>query len=77
MKGARSHTCRGCGCIDRRACVTPHGPCCWIVLDVHTATGLCSACADEFDWDQAAIAAIGTREAWRVSGGELLQLVRS
>lgn len=34
-------TCRECGCTDKRACMTPAGPCHWAEED------LCSACADK------------------------------
>jgi hypothetical protein len=31
--------CRGCGCTEEQACVTPEGPCYWVDAD------LCSGCA--------------------------------
>lgn len=53
--------CRGCGCDDNHACtvtvtdaqdrVIGEQPCCWIMLDVDTPTGVCSACAVEVEWD--------------------------
>lgn len=48
--------CRGCGCTDSRACITDAGPCSWALVDVETATGICSACAAEMDWDPAMMA---------------------
>lgn len=44
--------CRACGCTDSNACVTTEGPCCWVLMDVDTPTGICSACAIEFDFEQ-------------------------
>lgn len=48
-------TCRGCGCTDDNACITEHGPCAWVLLDVETLTGVCSACAQDVDWDPEAL----------------------
>ena len=45
-------TCRGCGCDDHHACITAEGPCAWVLLDVETPTGICSACATDAGWDQ-------------------------
>jgi hypothetical protein len=45
-------TCRGCGCDDDHACVTADGACAWVLLDLDTPTGVCSACAVEAGWDQ-------------------------
>lgn len=42
--------CRGCGCTDHRACVTDAGPCHWVLLDVETPSGICSACAEAWKW---------------------------
>jgi hypothetical protein len=44
--------CRGCGCTDSHACVTAAGPCCWVLLDIETPSGVCSACAQACDYDQ-------------------------
>lgn len=52
-------TCRGCGCDDDHACITDAGPCCWIVMDLPWATGVCSACAFEVHFDREAIAFMG------------------
>ena len=52
-------TCRGCGCDDNHACVTAAGPCAWVLLDVETPTGVCSACAEMFRWHPALLATIG------------------
>jgi len=41
-------TCRGCGCTDLRACP---GGCSWVLLEVESPTGICSACAEGMDWD--------------------------
>ena len=48
--------CRCCGCSDDNACVTSTGPCFWVLLDVETPTGVCSACAAELDFNQEAMA---------------------
>ena len=46
-------TCRGCGCDDDHACVDERGrPCAWVLLDLGSATGVCSTCAIEHDFDQ-------------------------
>lgn len=52
-------TCRGCGCDDDHACATAEGPCAWALLDVETATGVCSVCADRVDWHPVAMIALG------------------
>lgn len=44
--------CRCCGCTEANACVTDAGPCAWILLDIETPTGVCSACAAATKWDQ-------------------------
>lgn len=49
---SRPSLCRGCGCTDDNACVVRGVPCCWILLDVDTPTGICSACAARARWDQ-------------------------
>jgi hypothetical protein len=41
-------TCRGCGCTDLHACP---GGCAWVLLDVEIPTGICSACAEDMEWD--------------------------
>jgi hypothetical protein len=43
--------CRRCGCDDDHACITDDGPCAWVLLDVETPTGVCSACAESVDLD--------------------------
>lgn len=46
-------TCNGCGCDDNHACIDARGrPCSWFVLDIATATGLCTACAAREGFDQ-------------------------
>lgn len=60
--GHRERMCRGCGCTDSRACVTPGGPCAWVLLDVAAPTGVCSACAAELEWNPAALAMVGTED---------------
>ena len=46
------HTkCRLCGCNDDVACVTVDGPCRWVLLDIYMPTGVCSSCAEIWDWD--------------------------
>lgn len=50
-------TCRGCGCTDTHACP---GGCAWVLLDVPTPTGVCSACAEEVEWDFGAMMTMGT-----------------
>lgn len=41
-------TCRGCGCTDLRACP---GGCAWVLLDIDAPSGICSTCAEAFEWD--------------------------
>lgn len=48
--------CRACGCTESDACITDAGACCWVLLDVETPTGICSACAVEMAWDPAVMA---------------------
>jgi hypothetical protein len=50
-KNRELNVCRGCGCDDEHACLTPAGPCCWIVLDIATRTGVCSVCAEDVGWN--------------------------
>lgn len=38
--------CVGCGCTELTPCMTPDGPCCWIVVNTDTQRGICSACLD-------------------------------
>jgi hypothetical protein len=62
-------TCRGCGCDDDHACVatvtdsrgraTGTQPCGWVLLDIATPTGVCSACAIYFEWQPDALALVG------------------
>jgi hypothetical protein len=59
QRGKVVRTCRACSCDDNHACVTELGPCCWILLDVDTPTGVCSACAVELEWDQEGLAFAG------------------
>lgn len=49
--GRKVRLCRGCGCDDDHACITEHGPCAWVLLDIDTPTGICSACAVEMGFD--------------------------
>lgn len=56
MERVTINTCRGCGCTDLRACP---GGCSWFLLDIDTATGVCSACAQEVGWDMRALAMLG------------------
>jgi predicted amidophosphoribosyltransferase len=39
--------CRGCGCHDLHACP---GGCSWVLFDVDIPSGICSACAQDFNW---------------------------
>lgn len=39
-------TCIGCGCTDRRACVTDGGPCHWLKVDYPAGVGVCSECGE-------------------------------
>lgn len=52
-------TCRGCGCTDSHACP---GGCSWVLLDLPTPTGVCSACAEDLGWEPMALAMVGTEE---------------
>jgi hypothetical protein len=54
--------CRGCGCTENDACVTEDGPCSWLLFDIETPTGFCTACAVEVEWDQEAIATFWNRQ---------------
>jgi predicted amidophosphoribosyltransferase len=45
--------CRGCACTDLRACP---GGCSWVLLDIDYPTGICSACAEDMEWDMATLA---------------------
>ncbi|MGH7878842.1 MAG: hypothetical protein ACREQD_05040 [Candidatus Binataceae bacterium] len=71
-KGER--TCRGCGCTgctgctDSNACVTEEGPCAWVLVDVHSPTGICSACAADFEWHPALLASAGFEDDPRLAG---------
>lgn len=56
---AKEIVCRGCGCSDSHACI---GGCSWVLLDIDTPTGVCSACAIEVGWDPRAFIMMG-REA--------------
>lgn len=55
-------TCRGCGCDDNNACETGDGPCAWVLLDIDTPSGICSACADEFGWRPTLMINVGREE---------------
>jgi hypothetical protein len=48
--------CRGCGCSDLRACP---GGCSWILLDIETPTGVCSACTEKLEWHPVLLANVG------------------
>ena len=64
------NVCRGCGCDDDHACVgivagpdgalSPQRPCHWVLLDIGTTTGVCSACAWRCGFDPRALATMGT-----------------
>lgn len=66
-------TCRGCGCDDNHACQTEDGPCSWAVQDfkiyrssssmriVPLASGVCSYCADDLQWDMGALVIVGRK----------------
>lgn len=56
--------CRGCGCTDDRPCrgegvAGRWFTCCWVLMDfeIHAGrvtplpTGICSRCAEDFEWD--------------------------
>lgn len=58
--------CRGCGCTDNRAC---RGGCTWVLLDVDSPSGICSTCAETFQWHPALLATIGFDDE---AAGELL-----
>ncbi len=51
--------CRGCGCTDDHACITDDGPCSWVLLDIASASGICSFCAEYFEWDFEWMAKVG------------------
>lgn len=55
--------CRGCGCTDDRACA---GGCSWVLLDVGSPTGICSACADEMGWEMELLATAMCGEVARI-----------
>jgi len=59
--GAAVIVCRGCGCDDNHACIDPDTgePCSWALLDVNTASGFCSCCAERARWHPVALACIG------------------
>lgn len=58
-----SRVCRCCGCTEHNACTvrTPAGlaGCSWVLVDIDTPTGICSACAIKLRWDQQAFHFIG------------------
>ena len=56
-------TCRGCGCDDNHACITEDGPCAWVLLDIGSPTGVCSACAEAVQWDPRHLACYGFVDA--------------
>lgn len=47
--------CRGCGCTDSHACP---GGCSWVLLDIASATGICSTCAEALEWSMREMAEI-------------------
>lgn len=49
-------TCRGCGCTDRHACP---GGCSWVLLDIDGPSGICSQCADYFEWQPVILHNVG------------------
>jgi hypothetical protein len=52
--------CRACSCDDDHACVDELGhPCAWALLDIATPTGVCTACADDLEWDYDVLAHVG------------------
>lgn len=54
--------CRGCGCDDNHACVDGAGqPCSWALLDIETASGVCSSCAARAAFNPFALAAMGAQ----------------
>lgn len=57
---SKQRTCRGCGCTDRHACP---GGCSWVLLDLGMATGVCSSCAEELEWDPGRLVSIWEIEA--------------
>lgn len=58
--------CRGCGCADDRACLTDGlGSCFWVLFDIASPSGICSACADDWEWDAKTMALIGWKELQR------------
>lgn len=58
----RLRICRGCGCDDNHACMTVGGPCAWVLLDIETPSGICSACAELMGWDPQMLIAAGMAE---------------
>lgn len=57
----RERTCRGCGCTDRHACP---GGCSWVLLDVDQASGICSQCAESFNWSPIEMATAGFNDGF-------------
>jgi hypothetical protein len=62
QRAAALRLCRGCGCDDDHACMTPDGPCSWTLLDAGTPTGVCSSCAQRVDFHPLALVSIGRDE---------------
>jgi hypothetical protein len=59
--------CRYCGCDDLNACVDENGhPCAWVLLDVETPSGICSACAEDCNYNQRVFLFAGRQEAGHV-----------
>lgn len=56
IMNSRSRACRACGCTELRACP---GGCWWVLLDVHSPSGICSTCAEQIEWHPALLRAIG------------------
>jgi hypothetical protein len=57
--------CRGCGCTDDHACIADDGPCSWVLFDIESASGICSACADHVEWDSQIMATHGLKPQHR------------
>lgn len=52
--------CRGCGCTDDHACITDDGEACsWVLLDIMSPSGICSFCADEYEWNPEIMQMVG------------------
>lgn len=60
MRDALARTCRGCGCSAGHPMRCCSGGCSWVLLDLPTPTGVCSACAEAVEWDPFTMATMGT-----------------